>query len=484
MNPVDITFEELLAAASSFSHACLLHSNQAPGRRYDWLVALGARRILTLPAGDALSGIQAFWAAVAESAGAGTAVAVGAAVGASVGAAAVASAGAGAVASAGAAVVASAAVGASVGAAVTSAAADSSAGADGDKAGCGWLFGYLSYDLKNETCQPELAVGHLESSGLDRIGFPDICWFEPEYLWVCEKGRVRQIAGGPWLELVDRKVAGAAPNDLRNTTPILECDFDYPQYAQAVEVNLSPRFFSQQLILDPVEAFERLNTRTQAPFAGYLRVEERHLICASPERFFARQGSRIWSQPIKGTAARGRTAEEDERLAAGLEASEKDRAENIMIVDLVRNDLAKCCEPGSVQVPELVKRHTFPTLHHLISTVEGTLRQGLDFSDAWRAAFPMGSMTGAPKIMALELIEQYEHSRRGLYSGALGYVDPGGDFDLNVVIRSLLYNATARTAAWPAGGAITWDSNPEQEWNEVQVKAEAIQRMLIEPTPN
>ena len=480
MNPVDITFEELLAAASSFSHACLLHSNQAPGRRYDWLVALGARRILTLPAGDALSGIQAFWAAVAESAGAGTAAADS-------------SAGAGAVASAGAAVVASAGAGE---AAVTSAAADSSAGADGDKAGCGWLFGYLSYDLKNETCQPELAVGHLESSGLDRIGFPDICWFEPEYLWVCEKGRVRQIAGGPWLELVDRKVAGAAPNDLRNTTPILEFDFDYPQYAQAVEairqhiregdvyeVNLCPTFFSRQLILDPVEAFERLNTRTQAPFAGYLRVEERHLICASPERFLARQGSRIWSQPIKGTAARGRTAEEDERLAAGLEASEKDRAENIMIVDLVRNDLAKCCEPGSVQVPEFVKRHTFPTLHHLISTVEGTLRQGLDFSDAWRAAFPMGSMTGAPKIMALELIEQYEHSRRGLYSGALGYVDPGGDFDLNVVIRSLLYNATARTAAWPAGGAITWDSNPEQEWNEVQVKAEAIQRMLIEPTP-
>jgi len=244
------------------------------------------------------------------------------------------------------------------------------------------------------------------------------------------------------------------------------------------EVNLCPRFQASGLVLEPTEAFRALNKRSKAPFAGYFRADQRHLICASPERFLQRRGNQLSSQPIKGTAPRGSSPDADAELAARLLASEKDRAENTMIVDLVRNDLARVCEAGSVRVPELCGLHSFPTLHHLISTVEGQLRSGQGLHEVLRASFPMGSMTGAPKIMALELIERCEHSRRGWYSGSLGYLDPGGDFDLNVVIRSLSYDAATGTAVWGAGGAITWDSVAEDEWQELHVKADAVAQVV------
>ncbi|MBI1192927.1 MAG: aminodeoxychorismate synthase component I [Bacteroidetes bacterium] len=450
MNPTDGMFDALLAAARGFSHACLLHSNGAPDRHRDWLVALGARRVYS---GD-VSGLEAFAAA-----------------------------------------------------------------------GSGWLFGYLSYDLKNVLCQPERSVGQLHSRLPDRIGFAELCWFEPEGLAVCEQGVVRFPLGGEaWfrekLGMADAGAAAAgsagagaaasgtagagAPVAPDSPAPLAvfqpaapsphfpaSYDFTLADYTDRVErlrahiregdvyeVNLCPQFYAANVNLDPVAAFDSLNKRSKAPFAGYFRAEEQHLLCASPERFLQRRGNLLRSQPIKGTAARGLTAEEDALLAAGLLASEKDRAENTMIVDLVRNDLARVCEPGSVAVPELCGLHTFPTLHHLISTVEGRLRPGQGLLDVLRAAFPMGSMTGAPKIMAMELIERYEHSRRGVYSGSLGYLEPGGDMDLNVVIRSLLYHAGSGTAGWGAGGAITWDSEPAAEWNELHVKANAVQQVL------
>jgi para-aminobenzoate synthetase component 1 len=232
------------------------------------------------------------------------------------------------------------------------------------------------------------------------------------------------------------------------------------------------------VLLDPIAAFHTLNKRSKAPFAGYFRVDQRHLICASPERFLQRSGELLRSQPIKGTAPRGSNAAADAELVARLLASEKDRAENTMIVDLVRNDLARVCIPGSVTVPELCGLHTFPTLHHLISTVEGRLRPGQGLNEVLRASFPMGSMTGAPKIMALELIERCEHSRRGWYSGALGYLEPGGDFDLNVVIRSLSYDSATGHAVWGAGGAITWDSVAMTEWQELHVKSDAVTQVV------
>jgi len=201
-------------------------------------------------------------------------------------------------------------------------------------------------------------------------------------------------------------------------------------------------------------------------------------MCASPERFLMKEGAVLRSQPIKGTARRSKDREEDERLRTLLQSSEKEQAENVMIVDLVRNDLARSCEVGSVRVNELFGIYSFPQVHQMISTVSGRLRKDLPFTAAIRAAFPMGSMTGAPKHKVMQLIEQYEASRRELFSGSVGYISPEGDFDFNVVIRSLFYDADTQYLSYQTGGAITWGSDPESEWDELRLKAAAMERIF------
>jgi para-aminobenzoate synthetase component 1 len=243
-------------------------------------------------------------------------------------------------------------------------------------------------------------------------------------------------------------------------------------------MNFCQEFFAEKKNLDAVAVFERLNWIGRAPSSAFMRWGDRFLMSASPERFLQKRGDRLVSQPIKGTRRRGATVDEDEHIRAELASNEKDRAENIMIVDLVRNDLARNCLPGSVRVDELFGIHTFETVHQMISTVSGMLRPGVHPVDALRDAFPMGSMTGAPKVMAMQLIEQYEHTRRGLYSGAVGYFDPEGNFDFNVVIRSILYNASSGYVSAQVGGAIVYDSEPEAEYEECLVKLSAMQRGL------
>jgi para-aminobenzoate synthetase component 1 len=186
----------------------------------------------------------------------------------------------------------------------------------------------------------------------------------------------------------------------------------------------------------------------------------------------------VVSQPIKGTAPRDADAKTDAQLREALRSSEKDRAENVMIVDLVRNDLARCCEPGSIRVDELFGIYTYPRVHQMISTISGTLNIGLRLLDPVRCSFPMGSMTGAPKYRVMQLIEQYEPVRRGIYSGMVGYIHPSGDFDFNVVIRSLFYNEATDYLCFQSGGAITWDSDPQSEWDEMQLKAAAMRRIF------
>jgi len=244
------------------------------------------------------------------------------------------------------------------------------------------------------------------------------------------------------------------------------------------EMNLCQEFYAEGVDLAPLAVFERLNALGKAPFSALLRWGDRWVLSASPERFLKKSGDQLLSQPIKGTRGRGGTPEEDARLRADLADSEKDRAENVMIVDLVRNDLARHCLPGSVRVDELFGIYSFETVHQMISTVRGTLKPGEHPVDALRDAFPMGSMTGAPKVMAMELIERYERTRRGVYSGAIGYCTPGGDFDFNVVIRSILYNAAARYLSVQVGGAIVYDSSPDQEYEECLVKSAAMRRAL------
>lgn len=350
-----------------------------------------------------------------------------------------------------------------------------------------WCFGTLAYDLKNE-------VERLVSGHPDGVGWPDLYFFQPEVViglrgnqaTVFSKNRDPEEVA----QSVIRTLVTASPPGPTTPAP-LQTRFSRSDYLATVtaiqqhilagdmyELNLCQEFFAEGLHLDPVSVFSRLNALASAPFSAYFRLQEHYLCCASPERFLKKTGNQLVSQPIKGTRRRGTTPEQDAAIRQELAASEKDRAENVMIVDLVRNDLARSCQPGSVRVAELFGIHTFETVHQMISTVTGTLRDGMDGLAALRAAFPMGSMTGAPKVMAMQLIERYERSRRGLYSGAVGYCTPEGDFDFNVVIRSILYNATTCYASVQVGGAIIYDSVPEQEYEECLVKAAAMLRVL------
>ncbi len=360
-----------------------------------------------------------------------------------------------------------------------------------------WLFGFFGYDLKNE-------VERLSSQNFDGIGLPDLGFFQPETVVGIRGDQIEIQAIGRMPEAVFEEIKTAKPDAYSMTKsqnvkvglqPRISKD-EYLQKVEAIrqhivegdlyEMNLCQEFFSENADLYPVAVFERLNEIGKAPFSTFMRWRDRYLLSASPERFLKKEGRKVISQPIKGT--RRRDLQDDEKMREDLLNSEKDRAENVMIVDLVRNDLARNCEPGSVQVEELFGIYTFETVHQMISTVTGTLKS-LDVSkgnslndpntlDALRDAFPPGSMTGAPKVMAMELIEKYEHTRRGLYSGAVGYFDPAGNFDFNVVIRSILYNAAARYVSVQVGGAIVFDSVPEQEYDECLLKAEAMMRAL------
>lgn len=368
-----------------------------------------------------------------------------------------------------------------------------------------WLFGFFGYDLKNE-------VEKLQSGHPDGIGLPDLFFFQPETVIGIRSTKydlrstkngggadetvrlmveVHTLTGDPvgiWKSIQNTPPTPPQPVNPASHFTNRTSHFDYLATVEGIrrhiiagdvyEMNLCQEFFAEQAQIDPLAVFERLNARTNAPFAAWMRLHDRYLLCASPERFLRKEGSKLISQPIKGTRPRHADPAEDERAREDLRTSEKDRAENVMIVDLVRNDLARNCLPGSVQVDELFGIYSFQTVHQMISTVSGTLQPGVHPVEAIRDAFPMGSMTGAPKVMAMQLIEQYEKARRGLYSGALGYFSPDGDFDFNVVIRSILYNAASGYLSCQVGGAIVYDSEPEQEYEECMVKAGAMLKSL------
>lgn len=245
------------------------------------------------------------------------------------------------------------------------------------------------------------------------------------------------------------------------------------------EINYCISGTAHSKALDTLATFHALNKLSPSPFAAYYRLHHNYMMCASPERYIRKQGMHIISQPIKGTARRDADKTKDHDIKMALAADVKERAENIMIVDLVRNDLARCCETGSVQVDELFGIYSFPQVHQMISTVSGVLKAGTGTTHTLRNSFPMGSMTGAPKHKVMQLIEQYETSRRELFSGTVGYITPSGNFDFNVVIRSLFYNSLSGVLSWSAGGAITYDSVPQKEWDEMRLKASALERIFM-----
>ena len=244
------------------------------------------------------------------------------------------------------------------------------------------------------------------------------------------------------------------------------------------ELNYCVEFFSEKRTINPIATYNKLTNISPTPFAAFLKTGDRYLLSASPERYIKRIGNKVISQPIKGTAKRGATNESDIDLKTRLQNDPKEQSENIMITDLVRNDLAKVALRGSVKVEELMGVYTFPQVHQLISTISAEVDANTTWLDIVKATFPMGSMTGAPKMSAMQLIELYEVTKRGLYSGAVGYIAPNGDFDFNVVIRSLLYNHETNSLSFSVGSAITANSNAEQEYKECLLKASALLKAL------
>ena len=245
------------------------------------------------------------------------------------------------------------------------------------------------------------------------------------------------------------------------------------------EINFCQEFFSNKVNIDPLAAYMKLSKISPNPFSAVYRNEDQWLLCASPERFLCKRGDTVFSQPIKGTSKRKNEDEKkDKESREWLRLSAKDRSENVMVVDLVRNDFSKFCRDGSVNVDELFGIYSFPQVHQMISTVSGKVDNEVTITAMIKACFPMGSMTGAPKKRVMELIEQYENRKRGIFSGALGYISPGGDFDFNVVIRSLMYNAATGYLSYQVGSGITHYSDPQQEWDECIMKAEAMRNVF------
>ena len=244
------------------------------------------------------------------------------------------------------------------------------------------------------------------------------------------------------------------------------------------EVNICQEFYVKDNGIQPLRTYKNLNTISKPPFAAFLKWNNNYALCASPERYLKRMGNTVISQPIKGTAARSLDPLEDERLRSSLKEDPKEQAENVMIVDLVRNDLSKRSRKGSVTVEELFGLYTFEQVHQMVSTVKADFDKSIDAVDIIKDSFPMGSMTGATKISAMKCIEEHEESKRGLYSGAIGYFEPTGDFDFNVVIRSILYNADRKYVSYTVGSAITANSIPIKEYEECLLKAKAMRSVL------
>ena len=356
-----------------------------------------------------------------------------------------------------------------------------------------WIFGYLSYDLKND-------LENLSSKNVDGLEFPDLYFFQPQKLILVGKDKVEFR----YLKMVDDEIASDYEEilqldlDSKSTTSeekkkltSIQARISKEEYLSKVsemlehihrgniyEANFCQEFYAENRAIDPFKVFQNLNEISSPPFASFLKLEDYYLLSASPERYIKKSGNKVISQPIKGTARRAETEEEDKKIVERLAKDPKELSENVMIVDLVRNDISRVAKKGSVHVDELCKVYSFKQVHQLISTISAELEVGATPVEVLQATFPMGSMTGAPKISAMKIIEELEESKRGLYSGAVGYFTPEGDFDFNVVIRSILYNANSKYVSFSVGGAITSKSKPEQEYQECQLKAKAMLEAL------
>lgn len=353
-----------------------------------------------------------------------------------------------------------------------------------------WVFGYVSYDVKND-------VENLSSVNYDGLGFPDLNFFQPKKIIRLTGNKVDFI----YLNMVDdeseedyKAITGGVvlentsiqPNPIKIKLRIFKDEYfrrlgkmlAYIHKGAIYEANFCQEFYAEDTQINPFDVYKKLNEISHPPYATFLRLDDKYLLSASPERYIKKTGTKIISQPIKGTAKRALDKKEDALLIQRLENDEKERAENIMIVDLVRNDLSKSAVKGTVEVSELCKVYTFDQVHQMISTVIAKVPVDKNPVEIIKETFPMGSMTGAPKVSAMNIIEELEATKRGLYSGAVGYFTPENNFDFSVVIRSILYNETEKYVSFSVGSAITAKASPEKEYEECLLKAKAMREVL------
>lgn len=353
-----------------------------------------------------------------------------------------------------------------------------------------YIFGYVSYDVKNDTEK-------LTSNNYDGLNFADLFFFQPKKILFIKNNKIEFHYLGmvddeieeDFLAIKEIKIEEHINHFDSNNNKVIKIKLrihkdEYHQKVNKIldhihrgdiyEANFCQEFYAEETTLNPIEVYEDLNRISEPPFASFVKFDEHYLLSASPERYLKKEGSQIISQPIKGTAKRLINPIDDAQIASDLARDTKERAENIMIVDLVRNDLSKTAKKGSVLVEELCKVYSFKQVHQMISTVVSELKEDVHPIDVIKDTFPMGSMTGAPKISAMKIIETLEETKRGLYSGTVGYFTPNGDFDFNVVIRSILYNFEKKYLSFSVGSAITAKSTPEKEYEECLLKAKAM----------
>ena len=347
-----------------------------------------------------------------------------------------------------------------------------------------WIFGSLSYDLKNH-------IEILSSSNYDGINFPLLNFFVPKFLFVCQDNVVKYFSHSENQKFSIEKILNidfnfkeipslnlkfriSKNNYFKNVSKIIQ----HINLGDIYEMNYCQEIYAEKSVINPYDTYLKLVSISKAPFSSLYRHNNSYLISASPERFIKKIKNKLFSQPIKGTIRRSENKEEDNFLKMKLFKDDKERSENVMIVDLVRNDLSKIARRSSVNVDELFGIYSFNDLHHMISTISCDLKKNINIDEIISSTFPMGSMTGAPKYRAMELIEKYEKTKRGLYSGSIGYIEPNGDFDFNVIIRSIQYNQINKYLSILVGGAITSKSKIEKEFDECLLKSKSLFKVL------
>lgn len=351
-----------------------------------------------------------------------------------------------------------------------------------------WIFGFISYDLKEE-------IEGFKSKNLKYFDVPNLSFFQPSTVWIFDGVELKALYFDEkelfdvWNEI--NKIHISCNSNKSNPNVELKGRLSKVEYIKKIknikkrikmgdtyELNFCFDFFNDNTKIDPENTFKKLNKLTESPMSVYYKDQHLYMLSSSPERFIKRNKKTIISQPIKGTKKRGKNIDEDVFMINSLKNSIKEKSENHMIVDLVRNDFSRIAKKGSVKVTELSKINTYKNIHQMVSTIEAQIENDMFFSTILKSTFPMGSMTGAPKIKTMKIIDELEETSRGIYSGAIGYIDPDKNFDFNVVIRTIIYDDKLSKISVNVGSGITFKSDPEDEYEECLTKIDALKKSL------